>query len=145
MYKYYSSLGFFLIKKRGRKRYSKWNIQQYTIFHQKPSSFQLSSRCFFFTMINKSFSNERSFLLLLVTLSPWISGKKHIINFTTYEMTSNFEAFSKNKMVVPYITESMWTDWLQMLDEYREKVDTSYSSDFDLFPDWFFNITLNLL
>ena len=44
-----------------------------------------------------------------------------IINFTTYDMTSKFELFSNNKINHIYLTESMLTDWIQMLDEYWEK------------------------
>ena len=30
-----------------------------------------------------------------------------------------------------YLTESMQTDWLQMLDEYWDEKDTPYSDDID--------------
>ena len=55
---------------------------------------------------------------------------KPIINFTPDDMTSKFELFSKNKINTIYITESMLTYWLQMLDKYWNKVDTPYSSGF---------------
>ena len=41
-----------------------------------------------------------------------------INNFTTYDMTYTFELFSKKKMNYLYLTESMQTYWLHMLDEY---------------------------
>ena len=37
-----------------------------------------------------------------------------------------------------YLTEITKTDWLQMLDEYRDKEYTPYSDDFDFWPDWLF-------
>ena len=39
-----------------------------------------------------------------------------VINFTTDDMTSKFEAFKKNKMDGIYLTEIMKTDWLHILD-----------------------------
>ena len=53
-------------------------------------------------------------------------------------MTSKFELFSKNKMNNLYLTESMQTDWLHMLDEYWDKKDTPCSDDFYLWPDWLY-------
>ena len=41
-----------------------------------------------------------------------------IIHFTNDDITSKFEFFSKNKNNNLYLTESMWIDWPQMLDEY---------------------------
>ena len=38
MYKYYDRLDFLPIKKIRKKRYSQWNIQQYTTFYRKPSA-----------------------------------------------------------------------------------------------------------
>ena len=37
-----------------------------------------------------------------------------------------------------YLTKSMRTDWLHMLDEYWDEKDTPYSDDFDFWPDWLF-------
>ena len=37
----------------------------------------------------------------------------------------------------------MQTDWLQMLDDYWDKLYTPYSDYFEFLPDWFFNITMN--
>ena len=48
-----------------------------------------------------------------------------VINFKTDDMTSKFELFSK-KMNNIYLTESMQTYWLQMLDEYWDEKDTPY-------------------
>ena len=39
-----------------------------------------------------------------------------IINFTTDDMKSKFELFSKTKTNSLYLTESMQTYWIQMLD-----------------------------
>ena len=43
---------------------------------------------------------------------------KRINNFTTYDMASNSEFLSKKTMDALYLTESMRTYWLHMLDEY---------------------------
>ena len=32
----------------------------------------------------------------------------------------------------------MQTDWLHMLDEYWDEVDTHYSRDFQFWPEWLF-------
>ena len=47
-------------------------------------------------------------------------------------MTSKFELFSTGKMNNLYITESMQTNWMHMLDDYRDEKDTPYSDDYDL-------------
>ena len=43
--------------------------------------------------------------------------KEFIINFTTDDMTYKFELFSRIKINIIYLIESMCTDWLQILDE----------------------------
>ena len=58
--------------------------------------------------------------------------------FTTDDMTFNFELFSKIKINALYITESMRTYWLYILDEYWEEKDTPYSEDFYFRPEWLF-------
>ena len=60
---------------------------------------------------------------------------KHIINFTTEDMTSKFELFSKNKMYALYLTETMRTEWLQALDQYWDEEDTPYSYHFGFWPE----------
>ena len=55
-----------------------------------------------------------------------------INNFTTDDMTYMLELFSTNKTNSLYLTEIMQTYWLQMLDEYWEKIDSTYSNYFDL-------------
>ena len=40
-----------------------------------------------------------------------------VINFTTDDITSKFEAFSKNKMDELYLTEGTQTEWMHMLDD----------------------------
>ena len=60
-----------------------------------------------------------------------------IINFTTDDMTSRFD-FSKSKMDSLYITESMKTYWLQILDEYWDEGDTPHSGDFGFRIEWLF-------
>ena len=47
-------------------------------------------------------------------------------------MTSKFELLLNNEMNDIYITESMQTYWLHMLDAYREERDKPYSDDFNL-------------
>ena len=37
-----------------------------------------------------------------------------------------------------YPTERMITDWLNILDEYWDERDTTYSDHFDLWPDWLY-------
>ena len=61
-----------------------------------------------------------------------------IINFTTDDMISKFELFPKNKMNNIYLAEIMGTDWLQMLDEYRDEKGTPYSDYFYFCPYWLF-------
>ena len=63
---------------------------------------------------------------------------KNTINFTTDNMTSNFELLSKNEMDALYITRSMWTDWLQTSDEKWYESNTPQSGYFDIWPDWLF-------
>ena len=53
-------------------------------------------------------------------------------------MTSKFELFSKNKMNNLDLTEIVRTYWLQMLDDYWDEKDTTYSYDYDLWPDWLY-------
>ena len=53
-------------------------------------------------------------------------------------MTSKFDFFLKNKINNLYLPESMQTDLLQMLDEYLDEKDTTYSYYFDLWPDWLY-------
>ena len=53
-------------------------------------------------------------------------------------MKSKFELFSKNKMNSVYLTESMQTDWLQILYSYWGEVDTPYSGDFYFCNEWLF-------
>ena len=60
-------------------------------------------------------------------------------------MKSKFELFSKNKMNSVYLTESMQTDWLQILYSYWGEVDTPYSGDFISVMSGCFNITMIFL
>ena len=60
------------------------------------------------------------------------------MNFTTDDMTSKFGLFSEKKTIAIYLTKSMKTDWLQMLDEQWEKIDTISSDDFGFWPEWMF-------
>ena len=50
-------------------------------------------------------------------------NNKYEINFTTYDMRSKFEVFTKKKMYTLYLTESMITEWLQMIYELWDKED----------------------
>ena len=58
-------------------------------------------------------------------------------------MTSKLELFSRGKMNHLYLTESMLTYRLQMLDEYWDEKDTPYSDYFYLWPDGRLDITMN--
>ena len=60
------------------------------------------------------------------------------MNYTSDDMTSKLGLFSEKQMIALYLTESMKTDWLQMLDEKWEKIDTPYSDDFGFWPEWMF-------
>ena len=68
----------------------------------------------------------------------------HVINFTTDEIISKFEEFSKKNDAL-YLTEIMQTEWLQMLDEYWDEGDTPYLGDFISWRRGCFNITINCL
>ena len=59
-----------------------------------------------------------------------------IVNFTTDDMTSKSELFSKNKIYNLYLSESMRTYWLQVLDDSWDGKDASYSDDYCFWPDW---------
>ena len=37
-----------------------------------------------------------------------------------------------------YLTETMQTYWIQMLDEYWYKTNKPYSDDYDLCPNWLY-------
>ena len=58
-------------------------------------------------------------------------------------MRSKFKVFSKNKMDELYLTKSMITEWIQTLDELWDELDKPQSGDFDFWPQWVFNITMN--
>ena len=47
--------------------------------------------------------------------------KKTVVNFTTDNMTSKFEALKK--MDVLFLTESIQTHWMHTSDEYRVGID----------------------
>ena len=70
---------------------------------------------------NKVIIQKRSFILpipdSMITVDLF---QKHlpIINFTTDDMTSKFEFFKEQKNAL-YLTESIRTDWLHMLDDYQ--------------------------
>ena len=64
--------------------------------------------------------------------------KPPIINFTTDDTTTRFELFSKIKTNYLYLTESMQTYWVHMLDEYSEERDTPHLDDFEFCPECFF-------
>ena len=53
-------------------------------------------------------------------------------------MTYKFETFSNNIIDALYLTKSMWTEWLQALDEYWDEVNIHYSGGFVLFPELLF-------
>ena len=61
-----------------------------------------------------------------------------IFNITTDDMASMFNFFSRNKMNNLHLTESMRTDWIQMLDRYCNEIDTTCSDDFEFWPEWLF-------
>ena len=61
-----------------------------------------------------------------------------IIIFTTDDITSKSKLFLKKTINALCLSESIQTDWLQRLYEYWEEVDTPYSDDYDLGPQWLF-------
>ena len=61
-----------------------------------------------------------------------------VINSTTDDIRSNFEAFTMNRMYALYLTEGTRTEWLQRMDEYWNRVDKPYSGGFDFYPQWLF-------
>ena len=65
-------------------------------------------------------------------------NNKPVNSYTTDDITSKFKLFSREKMDVLYLTESMRTDWLHMLDEYWDGVDTPYAGGFYLWTEWLF-------
>ena len=48
-----------------------------------------------------------------------------VIHFTTDDIGSNFEAFSNTKINALYLTESMITEWIQIIYEFWYEVDTN--------------------
>ena len=63
---------------------------------------------------------------------------KNIINIKNEYISTKFDFFSEKKMDALYLTESMLTEWLHMLDAYCDEKDTSYSDDFGFWPEWLF-------
>ena len=61
-----------------------------------------------------------------------------VINSTTNDMISKFEAFSKKKIDALYLTEIIRTEWLKMLYKYWDERDKSFSGYFDFWPQWLF-------
>ena len=55
---------------------------------------------------------------------------KPVFNFTDDYIKFRINAFSNNKMDALYLTESMQTYRLKMLDELRDEVHRPYSGDF---------------
>ena len=53
-------------------------------------------------------------------------------------MTFKFDSFSRKQINNLYLTESILTDWLQMLYKYWDEKYTPYSDDFGLWPDWLY-------
>ena len=106
---------------------SQWKFQQYTKFHNNKNvcmliAFKMVLLC---TRIKYLFEKDNSFFLLLILWYIRIVVKKSsIIYSTTDDMTSKFALFSNIKINNRYLTESMWINWLQMLDEYRDEKPT---------------------
>ena len=46
--------------------------------------------------------------------------KKYETNFTAYDMIFKFEVVKNHKPDTFYLTETMRTEWIQVLDEYRD-------------------------
>ena len=61
-----------------------------------------------------------------------LQKNKYVTNFTTDDMISKFEAFTNHKLNPFYLTDSMRTEWLQILDEYWDEERTHFSSSFGL-------------
>ena len=50
-------------------------------------------------------------------LVDWGQHNELLINFTTDDMRSNYEAFLEKKMDALYLTEIIRIEWIQTLDE----------------------------
>ena len=61
-------------------------------------------------------------------------NNRYVINFTSDDMTSKFEYFTKYMLYILYSTENMRTEWLQMLHEYWDEGDKPYSISSDSSP-----------
>ena len=141
MYKYYSCLGFLPIKhnQEGKDIHNE-------IFNNIPHFVKkcLNANClqYGFVMYNKTVTIFKSEVILPIPVymiqDNLCQNNDHVINFTTNDMRSKFEAFSKNKLYALYRTESTRTEWIQNLYELWDEVDKPYSYDLDLWKEWLF-------
>ena len=58
----------------------------------------------------------------LYYISVYGQKKYYVTNFTSDDMVSKFEVFKNHKLDTFYPTESMITEWLQMIDGYGDEV-----------------------
>ena len=124
----------------GRKVYSWLNIQIFTPFHKN----RLHFNCLIdgFTMYNDKLPILKQEVVTPIydSMIPvdFSQNNYHVIIFTPDDIRSKFESFSKNKMDALYLTESMQKEWFQMLDEYWDEVNKTYSDCFEFSPHWLF-------
>ena len=48
----------------------------------------------------------------------YFQNNKQVINFTTDDTVSKFEAFANHKLDTFYLTENTITEWIQVQDKY---------------------------
>ena len=118
MYKYYSCIVFNPIKhnEEGKDIYN-------VIFNNIPHFIKTRLRVDFiqdgFVMYKDKVLIHKRLVITPIpdSITPTDCCKKTIIYFTTDDITSNFELFSKNTMDDLYLTEIKQIDWLHMLYE----------------------------
>ena len=132
MYKYYSRLGFLLIKHNGEgnKIYKEIfnNIPHFTKNRLRVNCLQDIFLC---TRINYSLTNKSSFLLLLIMWYLCIPAKTKICNWFYY-WWHDIQIWSvyKEKMDEIYLTETTITEWPQLVNDLWDERDKPYSGYF---------------
>ena len=123
MYKYYNCLGFFPIKRNEEEK----DIHN-GIFNNIPYFIKTRLHVDFLQYIFVMYNDE---LIIFKTevippipdfmIPPDCIKKSPIINFTTHDMKSKFELFSKYKVDALHLTESIQIDCSNLLYEYWDE------------------------
>ena len=71
---------------------------------------------------------------------PWdfCQKNKYITYFTSDDIISKPEVFTKYKLYISYLTKTMRTEWIKMLEKYWDGGDKPYSSSYYFWPQWLF-------